>query len=451
MAHASERGHVLLLPTHYYVAGGALAVSLSFLVLAFLSPRPLEEMARKRLLLLALPSTGRTLASLLSFAVFACLVAAGFLGSRDPLSNPLPLAVWTLLWVGLTLAQGIFGNLWARINPWYGPWRVVMALTGRGEAGEPFRLPKAWGYWPAVMLLFAFAWFELVYLAPDDPARLAAACLAYWLFSFAGMLLFGYEDWARRVEFLSTFFSMIARLSPFEAKEEDACRQLALRLPGAKAVDSDPLPPSGVAFLLLALSSVSFDGFMRTFTWLGLIGINPLDFPGRSAVILPNSLGLAAMFAALVAVFLIAVALGDRMAARPAGLGQSAGLLVWSIVPISMAYHFSHYLTALLVNGQYALAALSDPLSKGWNLFGTAGFHVQAGVALGAQSAWMIWNAQVAAIIGGHMLAVVIAHVIAYRIHGSQRDAATSQIPLAALMVGYTVFGLWLLSSPTAG
>ena len=66
----------------------------------------------------------------------AMLVAAGFLGSRDPLSNPLPLTVWTLLWVGLTLVQGLFGNLWAWINPWYGPWRAVLALA-RPLAGGP--------------------------------------------------------------------------------------------------------------------------------------------------------------------------------------------------------------------------------------------------------------------------------------------------------------------------
>ena len=36
-AHASDRGHVLLLPTGYYIAGGALAVAVSFLVLALLS------------------------------------------------------------------------------------------------------------------------------------------------------------------------------------------------------------------------------------------------------------------------------------------------------------------------------------------------------------------------------------------------------------------------------
>ena len=50
------------------------------------------------------------------------LVAAGLLGSRDPLSNPLPLTVWTLLWVGLTLVQGVLGNLWEWINPWLGPY-----------------------------------------------------------------------------------------------------------------------------------------------------------------------------------------------------------------------------------------------------------------------------------------------------------------------------------------
>jgi len=200
----------------------------------------------------------------------------------------------------------------------------------------------------------------------------------------------------------------------------------------------------------MALSSVSFDGFMRTFAWLGLIGINPLEFPGRSAVVAENTLGLLAMFVALGVVFALAVWMGERLAGGQS-FRRAAGLFVWSIVPIALAYHFSHYLTAFLVNGQYALAALSDPFFRGWNLFGTAIAHVQAGVVLGADSAWAIWNAQAAAIIGGHVLAVAIAHMIAFRLHGSGRRAALSQLPMTVLMVGYTVFGLWLLSTPTAG
>ena len=43
----------------------------------------------------------------------------------------------------------------------------------------------------------------------------------------------------------------------------------------------------------------------------------------------------------------------------------SCGLLVWSIVPIALAYHIAHYLPSLLVDGQYAVAALSDPFGYG--------------------------------------------------------------------------------------
>ena len=53
------------------------------------------------------------------------------------------------------------------------------------------------------------------------------------------------------------------------------------------------------------------------------------------------------------------------------------------------------------------------------------------------------------AIVGGHMLAVLISHIIAYRIHSTPDRVAIGQIPLAVLMVLYTLFGLWLLASPT--
>lgn len=447
LAHASERGHVLLLPTHYYAYGGALAVALSFLLLAFLPPEPVAALARARVRLLRLPVDGRAAVSTLSFLFFAALVCIGFAGSRDPLSNPLPLIVWTIVWVGLTTLHGVTGNLWAWLNPWYGPWRLVARARGR-ERGF-LRLPAALGQWPGFVLLFAFAWFELIYPAPDDPARLAVACGAYWLFTMAGIVLFGYRDWTRQVEFLGIFFAMVARLSPFAAPGTGR-RRLSLGLPGGKLERTAPLTASGTAFLLLALGSVSFDGFMRTFAWLGAIGLNPLEFPGRSAVIGVNTLGLAGMFALLCGAFLAAVRLGDRLAGAPPGR-RAAGRLVWSIVPIALAYHFSHYLVAFALNGQYALAALSDPLVRGWDLFGTAGMHVRAGVTLGAQSAWIIWNMQAAAIIGGHVLAVVIAHVAAYRLYGARRAALLSQIPLVVLMIGYTIFGLWLLSAPTVG
>jgi hypothetical protein len=446
-AHASDRGHVLLLPTGYYLVGGAFAVAISFLVLALLPADSLDRFWRRRLPLFAFSDNARTIVSLISFAGFTILIATGFFGSRDPLSNPLPLVIWTLLWAGITLLQGVFGDLWSWLNPWHGPWRVASHLFSIGEDGA-WRLPRWLGCWPAVILFFAFAWFELIDPAPDDPARLAFAAGLYWLLTFLVMLAFGYRDWSRSGEFLSVFFSMVARFAVVERNETG---RLGLCWPGAKLLAAEPLPTSGIAFLLLSLSSVSFDGLSKTFAWLGLFGINPLEFPGRTAVIGSGSLGLVLTFVLLAAVFLLAVFLGLRLASSNRALGAAAGLLVWSIVPIALAYHVAHYLTALLVDGQYALAALSDPFALGWNLFGTADMQIEAGIVAGAGSAWCLWNVQAGTIILGHVLAVLVAHGFAGRLHPAPARATLSQFPLTLLMIAYTVFGLWLLATPTVG
>ncbi|TIR64662.1 MAG: hypothetical protein E5X18_31030, partial [Mesorhizobium sp.] len=69
----------------------------------------------------------------------------------------------------------------------------------------------------------------------------------------------------------------------------------------------------------------------------------------------------------------------------------------------------------------------------------------------GAESAWWLWNLQAGVIIVGHVLAVLIAHGLAWRLHPQPSRAALSQLPLTLLMIAYTIFGLWLLATPTAG
>lgn len=439
-AHASDRGHVLLLPTGHYLFGGACAVAASFLAMVALPHDLTRRLAAGAIPLPTLPEAARMWTSLGAFLVLAVLVAAGLFGSRDPLSNPLPLTIWTLMWVGLTLIQGLVGDLWRWINPWYAPVRLA-----RHVLPAPRTLPGATGCWPAVLLFAAFAWFELIDIAPDDPARLAVAVGGYWLATFVAMLVFGFDGWSRGCEFLTLFFGFVSRLAPIG---RDDAGHATLRPPGAGLAKAEPLPSSAVMFLLLALASVSFDGFSRTFLWLDLIGVNPLEFPGRTAVRAANTAGLALAFGVLCGLFLLCVAAG-RWLAGEGSLMRSAGLLVWSLVPIALAFHFAHYLAALLVNGQYAIVAASDPFSLGWNLFGTAHMPVGAGIVMGSGTAWLLWNLQAGAIILGHVLAVVVAHMLAGRLHPEPRRAAFAELPLTALMVGYTVFGLWLLSTPT--
>jgi hypothetical protein len=67
------------------------------------------------------------------------------------------------------------------------------------------------------------------------------------------------------------------------------------------------------------------------------------------------------------------------------------------------------------------------------------------------ESVRLIWNIQTAVIVIGHVAAIVLAHMIALKHFGNGRSAAASQFPLAILMVLYTLFGLWLLSTPAVG
>ncbi len=54
---------------------------------------------------------------------------------------------------------------------------------------------------------------------------------------------------------------------------------------------------------------------------------------------------------------------------------------------------------------------------------------------------------QAAALIVGHVVGLCIAHDRALVLFESRRDVVRSQLALLALMVLYTVGGLWLLSS----
>ena len=57
-----------------------------------------------------------------------------------------------------------------------------------------------------------------------------------------------------------------------------------------------------------------------------------------------------------------------------------------------------------------------------------------------------VWYVQVGALVAGHVAGLAVAHDRAVSLL-DQRDALRSQYAMLALMVLYTVGGLWLLSN----
>lgn len=423
LAHSAARGFVLLLPVGYVIAGGAVAVLASFIVVSLLPPPKPQQAAA------VIWHPGRA-ASLVSAAILVALLWTGFTGPHDPAENLLPLAIWTLWWVVIVLLHPVVGNLWAAVNPFSGLARVL-------TRGPHCSLPERLGYLPALSIFAAFAWFQLIYPAPEDPPRLAAVIAVYSCLTLVAMVVFGADAWFERGDPFAVFLRQIAAMAPW-----DIGGAWKARPPGAGLLALPPLPLSGTLFILLTLSSISFDAFANTFVWLAAVGINPLDYPGRTAMMTANTLGLAASFAILAALFLATLLLGRRWAGAPASFAQLGGRLVFSLIPISIAFHFAHYLSDALVNLQFLWSALRE-------LAGLEGLHVTASFQNTASGALVLYSAQTAAIILGHVAAVWVAHAMAAET--SPERAMKLEAPLAAFMVAYTAFGLWLLSTPSIG
>ena len=448
-AHAGERGFVMLLPTGLFQAGGTAAVAVSFFVATWFRGAALRR-AMESLRWRAIPAPrGLRGTNAAAATLLVVLIVAGLAGSRDPLANPLPLSVWTLLWVGLTFVHALFGHVWPHLDPWRPLASLVRRFLRRSDDSTALLpWPRALGRWPAVLLLLLFAWFELVFPAPRDPAVLALAVAGYSLFTIAGMVLFGYGTWAREAEIFSCFFRMVSALAPLRITGENAERRLTLTLPGSRLPGFGELPVAGVVFVVCALATVSFDGLSRTFWWLDLGGFNPLEHPGRTALVAWNTLGLLAAAACLLAAFAVCTVAGARWSGNPAAAALRR--FVASIIPIAFGYHFAHYLPSFLVDAQYAYKALSDPMAQGWNLLGGRDFHVTASFLTHHSSVEAIWYAQVSAIVAAHVVAVVVLHALAGEVAGGRRAQILSQVPLTLLMIVYTLFGLWLLSTPVA-
>jgi len=434
-AHVSEQGFVLLLPTAAYSAAGVAAVALTILALFAVPGDAIQRMFRPRLFAAPDVDRMRTVTSLLAFLVLLGLIAIGLRGPRDPLSNLMPLAFWTFGWIGLVSLAGLFGDIWRWINPWTGLYRLL------GPIRPVLTLPAGLGVGPAVFLLIAFAAFLLADIAPDDPARLASLVAIYWFAIMAGLILYG-PAWLRQVELGSVIFAAYASLAPLRLRQDGG-----IGSPGWRLLERPPVAAGGI-FALTLLAVGSFDGINETFWWLATIGVNPLAFPGRSAVVLPTLAGLIGGIIALIAIFALTVWLGLVLVRADAGFRHAFGRLALSLLPIALAYHIAHYLTSFLVNIQHTVAALSDPLASGADLLGIEPFYVTTGFFNHIDSVRIIWLTQAGAVVIGHVWSVLLAHRIALDLFSDHRRAAIATLPLSLFMILYTLLGLWLLATP---
>ena len=414
----------------YY--GATAVLVLSFAALGALWRVPVLEREHLRPLFHVSRVVLRVLAGAIGLGLFILVFAAALFGERSVGTNIAPTFVWVIFWLGLVPISVVFGNVWAWINPWRAAADAFAWTWERaGLTWEPpFAYPERLGRWPAALLLFAFAGMELAYTDPSDPRMLALAIAIYSWITWVGIAAFGREAWLPNGEAFTVYFGLLARLAPLALREG----RVTLRRPLAR-VARDEERRGTVVFVAVMLGSVAFDGFSRTTFWQDRL----FRIVNEAEAIAFNLFGLALGVGIVAGAYVLAAEIARRIARPHARLEQA---FVGSLIPIALAYVVAHYLTLLLIQGQLAIPLASDPFGYGWDLFGTIDFRVNVQPLTANQ----IWYAQAGALITGHVLGLMIAHDKALALFGSTKVALQTQYAMLALMVLFTVGGLWLLS-----
>ena len=438
----------LPIPAVYFFVGAAVVLGASFVLLFYLWRRPLlEANADGRRLpqvvsAVVLSRAVRIVLGAFSAGLLVLTLATALFGTTVELLNFAPTFVYVIFWVGVPVLSIVFGNVWSVLSP----WRAIADATvwllelGGKEARPVLEWTGRMGRYPAAIALFAFVTLELAHPQPSYPRTLGIAVALYTYWALAGMAVYGRDPWTRYGEGFAVAFGLLARMSPFVVRDGS----VSIRWPFTGLAGDDRI--SGTLFFVAVfLGSTSFDGFSRSSTWQDLLAELRAELADSSqrtvdlATTLVSIGGLAFFVAAILATYLAAVAAAEKLGGIERSLVPD---FVLPLVPIAAAYLIAHYFTLFLIQGQFIITLASDPFGRGWDLFGTADFAPNLALVTPETT----WYVQVTALVVGHVVGLAVAHDRAVVVFPERRSALEAQLPMLALMVLYTLGGMWLLT-----
>ena len=423
----------LPLPFSFVVVGAVLALVISFAILIFAWRQPRFERVGGR------PTPGltavvdhpivRLIARGLVLATYAW-AALAMMAGQDLLTNPIFGFVYVWMWVGLVPISLLLGQFWRATNPLRTIHRGLCAVARVDPEQGLVTLPSRVGVWPAAVGLFGFGWLELV-----QPDRTTLPVLRLWALAWLVILVLGAIVFGQR---------WIGAADPFEAYASTLAQMSIWRRVGDQLRLVNPLaglnawhaPPGATAVVAALLGSTAFDSLTNTSWWIRAVQSSTVP------TVVWATGGLLIMIIIVFVTFSLAAAWMGRYGNRPAA--EYPRLMVGSLLPIVLGYVVAHYATLLIVEGQRTAINFSDPLGRGWNVFGSAEMGVNSAIFNHPTAISLV---QLGAIVGGHVFGIVCAHEKAVALLPPDR-AVRGQLPLLLVMIGYTCAGLLLLFSP---
>lgn len=408
----------LPLPFEAVLAGAGAVLLITFWILFFAWRRPRygdDDGTPMPRLTRFVDSRPVTLGLRLVVAAVWLLAAIALVFGADRIDNPSVGFIYVWLWVGLVVASVLFGGVYAFTNP----VRSLLARRGATRVAVDVRGSRL----PGAVALLGFLFLELVVPGGVTLPVLRAAAALWLVWTLAGALRS--TAWIARAEPFEVYASTVARLSPWRRRGGVIHRLSPLRNLASWA------PPTGTwAVAVVLLGGTAFDALSNSAAWVRAT---------QGSGVPPWLLGSAGLLLAVGLVWGL-YALGCGALRGGPALRETMDRYSPGLVPLVVGYCLAHYGTMFYLEGQRTAIWFNDPLGLGHNLFGFV--EAAPDVTLFAYPSVVAW-AQVLLIVGGHVLGVLVTHDIALRDgHGG---AARRQLPLLAVMIGFTVGGLLLM------
>jgi hypothetical protein len=455
VAHALASRQDLPIPAWLFAWAASIVLIVSFFALsaAWRKPQFEDEHARSlgdRLSIALLSLPAQVLCGTIGVFLLGVAVYAGLRGTEAPDRNFALTFIFVTCWLGFPFFSAIFGDLFRPFNPWRAIGRAFGGAFTRLAGQRPAHLayPQRLGRWPAAVGLLAFVWIEVVYgrtsiVSVDiEPHAVAIAALVYSVYTLAMMTVFGVEEWCERGEAFSVYFGMFGRLGIFGSRDG----RLYRRRPFSAATHWATVPGSA-AVVIASIAATSFDGAQdgafksaieSLFEWFTDRGMAL-----TTGLRLTDTIFMLLTYAGVALIYLLGVR-GMRTVPGAPSFKQLRTGFAHTLIPIALAYLVAHYFSFFVFQEQAQFGyLLSDPLGTGHtDLFGTVTNEVDYKLL----SANMIWYVQVAALVIGHVIGLMLAHDRALVYWSDYRKATASQYWMLAVMVAFTCFGLYLLS-----
>jgi hypothetical protein len=395
------------IPTWLYLLSGGAVVGVSALLAGVVTDRRLlDQVVRwgpQRPLSARLWGL-RPLGPALGVVLAAVVLYQGWTGPQLALVNPAVAIAFVGVRALVPIAAMTVGDVWRWLDP-------IQLLGARGP-------PPGGDRWPAVGVYALAVWLETTAGVTDSPRRLAVAV-------------------HHRVDPLAAVSALFARVAPLRLDAGG----LRLRLPGVGTVagvprdDADaPMTAGELALVLFMVFELTYSGFVNS-------------APGAAAITTAVGWGVPPLVVYL-GLFLAGAALtggGYAVAAQVAHhrirttyAPQMLALVFGpTLVAIAAGYHLAHYLLFAVTASPLLVAAVTAPLTP-----------LSNPVVLAAPG----WTQAIpaVAVLAGHVIAVGAAHISGFRAFPLRRTAIAVQLPFVAVMVGYTMLSLWLVTVPTA-